>query len=171
MKTRITSAAFAIYSVMVLCIAVGCMIPNYGSIIPDEAVTKSFSAFKLDAGMNYYYSGSDVYPDAIMGLNERYVLDSDLWKPIKATPIKSQADVFRDLVEGMQNRALEEKTYPHGFVIRDDKRQPIGVWYSRLEASTVVKMKSSNHVVIYTPEFIMNDGEMENEAVPGGERR
>ena len=42
--------------------------------------------YQMDADMNYYFSGSEIYPNAIIGLKKKYVLDNDLWKPIKPDP-------------------------------------------------------------------------------------
>ncbi|MDD5712884.1 MAG: hypothetical protein PHY31_09050, partial [Smithellaceae bacterium] len=94
--------------------------------------------------LNYYYSGREAYPDAILGLNKQYTLDSDFWVPIKT-------DAFRGLVAGMKKKASEDRAVIHGYVVRDDKAQPIGVWYARLGITTVIHMKPNNLVSIYTP--------------------
>ena len=53
----------------------------------------------------------------------------------------------------MQTKALERGTLQHGFVMKDNKGQPIGVWYSILSASTVIKMDEGNKVTVFTPEL------------------
>jgi hypothetical protein len=148
MDEKIKKAFFRIFALLVLCVSMSCVGINYGNIMPDAAVTKAFEAFQIDPDMNYYYSGSDVHPNAIMGLKRNYVLDSDLWKPIEAQP-----KIFKDLITGMQTKALEYGTFQHGFVMKDNKGQPIGVWYSILRAATVIKMGEGNKVTVFTPEL------------------
>ncbi len=62
------------------------MFKNWGSIKPDTDATNDFEKFQINANLNYYISGSDVYPTSILGLNKAYTLDTDLWKKIDMTP-------------------------------------------------------------------------------------
>jgi len=134
---------------MVLLLA-GCGGGRYGNIFVDAQVTKDFDTFKIDPGMNYYYSGPDLYPNALIGLKKEYVLDSDLWKPINPTPAS-----FRDMILHMQDKALEYREFQHGFLMYDDKGKPIGVWYSILKARTFTQMGEGNKVRVYTPDLMI----------------
>lgn len=134
---------------MICLVCIGCVGANYGSITPDSTVTIAFEDFRMDPGMNYYYSGSEVYPNAIMGLKKSHVLESDLWKPIEA-----QHNVFKSMITGMATAISDEYEGMHGFLITDNKGQPIGVWYSLLKGSPFVKMGKNNKVIVYTPEQI-----------------
>ena len=123
------------------------MFKNWGSIKPDIDATNDFEKFQINATLNYYISGSDVYPTSILGLNKAYALDTDLWKKIEMTP-----EIFNQTVTNMQMRLLTccgQKQV--GFVILDDKGKQIGIWYSMLTGSIGVKMKEDNKVVIYPP--------------------
>jgi len=123
------------------------MSKNWGSIRPDTDATNAFEKFQINAKLNYYISGSDVYPTSILGLNKTYTLDTDLWKKIEMTP-----ELFSELVTNMQMRLLScclEKQV--GFAILDDKGKQIGIWYSMLAGSIAVKMKDDNKVVIFPP--------------------
>lgn len=135
---------------IVLCFFVSCVGGNYGSIIPDTAVAKSFESLQMDPDMNYYYSGSDVYPNAVIGLKKKYVFNANVWKPIEP-----QLKVFKELIGGMQTKALRYQTYQHGFIIKDDKGEPIGVWYSILKARTFVKVGEDNKVTIAAPDLMI----------------
>lgn len=128
----------------------GCSGGRYGNIYPDGQVTKDFDAFKIDPGMNYYYSGPDLFPNALIGLKKQYVLDSDLWKPIKPTP-----ESFRDMILHMQEKAQEYREFQHGFIMSDDKGRPIGIWYSILKARTFTQMGEGNKVRVYTPDLML----------------
>ena len=128
----------------------GCAGGRYGNIFPDGRTTSDFEAFRIDPGMNYYYSGPDLYPNALIGLKKEYVLDNDLWKPMQPTPAS-----FRDMILHMQEKARDYREFQHGFLIYDEQGKPIGVWYSILKARTFVKMGEGNKVVIYTPDLII----------------
>jgi hypothetical protein len=128
----------------------GCLGGRYGNIYPDGQVSKDFDSFKIDPGVNYYYSGPDLYPNALIGLKKEYVLDSDLWKSFKPTP-----ESFRDMILHMQDKAQEYREFQRGFIMYDNKGQPIGVWYSILKARTFTQMGEGNKVRVYTPDLMI----------------
>ena len=98
--------------------------------------------------MNYYYSGADAYPNAIIGLKKMYELDNDLWKPIEP-----DNKIFKGYVRGLQYKAREYSMLQSGFAIRDHQGKSIGIWYSVFTVKIMlVKMGTGNKVVIYTPE-------------------
>ncbi|MDQ5987477.1 MAG: hypothetical protein CSYNP_03222 [Syntrophus sp. SKADARSKE-3] len=122
---------------------------RYGAIVIDDAVRKNFEAFHMDPGMNYYYSGPDAAPNVLMGLKKDYLLDNDLWKPIEPNP-----KIFKEIIRSMQDKGMQFMTLQHGFVIKDDRGKPIGVWYSIFNIKPlVVKMGEGNKVDVYTPEL------------------
>lgn len=150
MGEKIQKVSFSIFVIIIFFVCIGCVGANYGRIIPDSTVTKTFEDFRMDPDINYYYSGSEACPNAIMGLKKSHVLDTDLWKPIEAQP-----NVFKSMITVMQESAIKlEFETMHGFLITDNKGQPIGVWYSLLNGSPFVKMGKDNKVIVYTPEQI-----------------
>ncbi|TFG91082.1 MAG: hypothetical protein E4H15_06500 [Syntrophobacterales bacterium] len=136
---------FFIMCTSVLLASAGCAGPygrNYGRIMPDGDVTESFEKHQIDSSLNYYISGSDVHPNAIMGLSKAYTLDSTLWKKVEMT-----SQTLNDLVSNMQMKALIQ----HGFALFDNSGNRIGIWYSILSAATSLWMKDDHTVVILTP--------------------
>lgn len=122
---------------------------SYGDIVPDDAARKSFESYRMDPGMNYYYSGSDANPNAIIGLKKEYELDNDLWKPIRP-----DNKLFKEYVWGLQHRANEYHMAQYGFAINDHQGKQIGIWYSVLKLKIrLVKMGTGNKVIVYTPEL------------------
>ena len=117
-----------------------------GAINPDRSVTRAFETFQINPNYNYYYSGSDVYPNALIGLDKKYKIEPDLWKKMEPAPKD-----FKDMISQMQSRALSLGQSQYGFAILDDKGRQIGVWYSILNAATTVKMKDDQTVLIYQP--------------------
>ena len=126
----------------------GLLSGKYGAIVPDGNARTAFESFQLSAGLNYYVSGAEEYPNAMLGLNREYTLDSTLWKRIDPTPAR-----FRDLVLQMQTRALQVGHRQYGCAVVDDQGRQIGIWYSILPARTPVVMKEDRHVEIYTPDI------------------
>ncbi len=118
---------------------------GYGSIVPRSDVTKAFDSYQIDPDLNYYFSGSDVWPDAIIGVHKDYTLDSTFWKKIETTP-----GVFKNLVFGMKSRP-DKASDPDGYAALDDKGKQIGVWYSYFGVMTYIKMENEKTVFISTP--------------------
>jgi len=146
-KRKIILYALCILSLLPCAGCATMLFKNYGSIVPDGRVTDAFDKYQVNLNYNYYYSGSEVYPSAIIGLDKAYALDSDLWKKVDMMPVK-----LRELVTYMKDKAatVNFKGPLHGFAMLDDKGKQIGVWYSILEAKTSLKMKDSNTVIIVT---------------------
>ncbi|MBW2560858.1 MAG: hypothetical protein JRE40_08395 [Deltaproteobacteria bacterium] len=146
MRTR-SKLSLHITCVLVLLVSAGCAslhAGNYGRIIPYGDVTGAFETYQIDPDLNYYISGSDVCPNAIMGLSRNYVLNSTLWKRVLMTP-----QTLDDLVSRMQM----EDPHQFGFALFDNKGHRIGVWYSILSAPTVLWMEDDHTVVIVTPDI------------------
>lgn len=145
-RTRIRwTVPLCVICALALFASAGCAGPharNYGRIIPDGEVTRAFEAHQNDPDLDYYISGSDLFPNAILGLNKRYTLHSTLWKRVAMT-----SRTLGEFVSNMQMKALSQ----HGFVLLDDKGNRIGVWYSILSATTSLWMKDDHTVVVLTP--------------------
>ena len=143
MKTTMQKYGVMLLSAFVL---FGCaaFINGFGTLVPDQIAEKNFETYQVNPGMNYYFSGAEAWPDAIIGVNKTYTLGASLWTKIGATP-----DVFKNLVSGMKSRP--DSPSPRGYAILDDKGRQIGVWYSIFGVSGYVKMEGENTVDIATP--------------------
>ena len=120
---------------------------GYGSIVPSSEVTEAYESYRADPDLVYYFSGPAGSPDAIIGVNKAYTLDSTLWQDITIT---TPAD-FKTLVSGTQFLASELFQSLHGFAILDDVGTAIGTWYSPLETPTFVRTAGGKTVDIHTP--------------------
>lgn len=138
----ITCAAF------ISCASGTALTKKWGKITPDTDVKNYFETYHINPEMNYYISGSDVYPNAILGLNKAFTLDSTLWKKVELTEAKLQ-----ELVTDMKSRAIGFGQVQFGFAVLDDQGKQIGVWYSILSAATSIQMKGDKKVMIYTPDY------------------
>jgi len=132
---------------VLICLAVLALVAcggSYGTLQRSSAVDRQFEAYEIDPNYNYFYSGSDNKPRAIIGLEKNYTLVSKLWKPVDLTPDRL-------------NNWIEEMTNFKGYALRnlgsnilDGQGQAIGIWYS-LEDFTTIRMLGDKQVSIYPP--------------------
>jgi hypothetical protein len=119
---------------------------RYGKLRPSSEAAAAWETFRIDPEKNYYLSGSDVYPSALLGLDKTWTLETELWKRREMT-----VEEMRELVGNMRARALEQGTLMHGFDILDEKERKIGEWYSLPGMSIVIRPMGENRVSITTP--------------------
>jgi hypothetical protein len=117
-----------------------------GKLQPSREATDAFETFRIDPGKEYYLSGSDVYPNAIIGIDKSWTLGTDLWKKRDLT-----ADGMKELVGNMRSKAMEQMTLLQGFDIMDNREVKIGEWFSLPGMSIVIRMKGRDRVSISTP--------------------
>jgi hypothetical protein len=137
----------ALTAVLILALTGCASFKMRGSLQADQAVDRSFERFEFRQDMNYYSSGSDSYPNALMGLDKQYTLESDLWKKVES------AATFKEMVQGMQKKTSEMNLVLHGFRILDNEGKAIGIWYAILEARAALVMKEDKRVLVYTPDL------------------
>ncbi|MDP1993000.1 MAG: hypothetical protein Q8K00_18455 [Syntrophales bacterium] len=141
------------YLLLAVCLSVvactSTFFKNYGRINPSSETTQAFESYQVNADFRYYISGSNLYPNALMGLHRDYRLDPEtLWKEVAMTPAR-----MKEIVEHMKTKADEYRQFQYGFEMSDDKGRPIGVWYSILTARTFLRMQENGTVRIDTPEL------------------
>jgi hypothetical protein len=119
---------------------------RYGKLRASEDALEAFTSFRVDHHKNYYTTGSDAFPNALMGLNKDWSLESDLWK--KRNPIDSG---LQELVSNMQHKAAEKMLFLHGFDVLDNRGEKIGDWYSVLGLHITIRISGEKRVSISTP--------------------
>jgi hypothetical protein len=119
---------------------------NYGRLKKDKDINRIFTGYQILADCNYYYSGPKGRPDAIMAIYRPYTLQSTQWTPIDLTP-----DQLKKWVQSYRSHYGNNTTdYPYGFQILDQNDNPVGIWYS-IWNHTTVELKENNHLVIFPP--------------------
>ena len=144
MKNAKTFFLFSISFVIMITAGCATLTKNYGKMVPNKDAEQAFESYQPDPNHTYYFCGSDVYPNAIFGLNKVYTLNNVLWQKIE-TP-----EVFKKLVVGMQHKADELPNSLFGFAILDNNGRQIGTWYSLLNVSTPVKMEDEHTVTVFS---------------------
>ncbi len=117
---------------------------SYGRLEPSLEIDKMFEEHKVLADHSYYYSGSDAKPNAIIGIDNNYTLNSTLWKPVDLT--SEQLKKWIDFMTHYRGYSLIN----YGSLILDPTGKRLGVWYSPVNWTTV-KMESDNSIVVHTP--------------------
>ncbi len=144
----------------ILLVPFGCAglhLDHYGRLSADSEVTTVFERYQVDPDSYYYISGPDCFPNAIIGVNRAYVLETTLWKKLEMMPA-----VLQKLVKNMRTQA----TIHQGFSILDTQGKKIGIWYSIPSAATYVRMKDQRSVIIPTPHIDAYD-KSEKRLFPG----
>ena len=127
----------------------GSLFRNYGSILPSEETDRDLEGNVVHPELRYFTSGSDLYPNALIGLHRDYRLDREtLWKEVDMTPVK-----LREIVGFMKAKAYEHRQFPHGFDLLDTGGKKIGFWYSIFTARTFLRFEEDGTVMILTPEL------------------
>jgi hypothetical protein len=127
----------------------GSLFRNYGRILFSEEVERDLEGNVFRPELRYYTSGSDLYPNALIGLHRDYRLDREtLWKEVAMTPEK-----LREINGFMKAKAYEFHQFPHGFDLIDPQGKKIGFWYSIYTARTFLRFEEDGTVMILTPEL------------------
>jgi hypothetical protein len=151
METRRSVLFCLLLAVCLSALACTALFRNYGRFNPSDEVTQTFTTYQVNKDFRYYVSGSDLYPNALMGLHRTYRLDPEtLWKEVQMTPEK-----MKEIVEHMNTKASQHIEFQRGFELLDNNGRPIGVWYSLARARTSLHIQENGTVRIDTPDLEM----------------
>jgi hypothetical protein len=142
------------YLIIILVLCIGFIVffmsrsgENYGVLKPSDSVTAGFQSHSQAPDLEYYYSGPESYPLAIIGVEKRLRFDSAKhW--MKVGPGE---DALNRLIEGMQSKALQLNQNLRGFEIVDQRGERVGEWYSTAEKRAVIKRTGIDSVEIWPP--------------------
>jgi len=131
-----------IWALMVLVFA-GCSTPIAGRLQSSEEVTNVFKRNQILPNHQYYVSGFQRIPYAIIGVDNNYQLRSSRWKPIDM-----DSTALNQLIYRMEH---VYSLNPRGAWILDHEGQRLGVWYSS-QYQTMVKREKDNRIVVVNPD-------------------
>jgi hypothetical protein len=120
---------------------------RYGSLRPSPETMTAYLSFRVDPGMRYYLSGSDLYPNAIIGIRTEWTLESDLWKPLDLDPKK-----LKEIIFNIKSQVMGAGVMPDGYEILDDRNGKIGDWFSLPGQNVTVWLRGDNRLELSTPE-------------------
>jgi hypothetical protein len=148
-KRKTTGKKSILFTFLIGAVAVGMLAcgANYGNLKYADEVKQTFESYKVLPDYRYYYSGSDAYPDVIIGIQKEYQLKSELWKPVDLTAeqLKNWLNFPRQRVGYDQNRRGSHILGPAG--------ETIGVYYANQDwrVWSSVKLEGDNLVVVSSP--------------------
>ncbi len=116
---------------------------RYGKIKRDRDVNRIFQTYQVLADHKYYTTGQGNIPHAIIGIQDSFKLRSGIWKPVDLT-----TPLLRSWVTQMDNIYGYP---PYGSRILDDNGQPLGIWYSSKQWTTVI-IEEKNEIAVLAPE-------------------
>ena len=120
---------------------------NYGMINPSEAVTAAFESHRPAADLDYWFSGPESQPIAIIAVERRFRFDSaDHWMRVN-----EGEEPMKKLITGMQSRTLQLNRNLRGFEMVDQRGERIGEWYSTVGIQAVIKRTGIDSVEIWPP--------------------
>ncbi len=142
------------YLIIVLVLCIGFIVffmsrsgENYGKLRPGDSTTESLQSRREVPDLDYYYSGPESHPLAIIGVEKKFQFDSAKhW-----VRIGPGQDSLKRMMDGMQSRALQLNQNLRCFEIVDQRGERIGEWYSSMEIQPVIKRTGISSVEIWPP--------------------
>jgi len=121
---------------------------NYGKLVPDDDVKKTFETYQLPQDHAYYYSGPDARPRALIGIQNEFHLESKFWKPVELT----HKLLKRWFEKGGISRDGRDLSRNGAEILAPDDRQ-IGIWYAmrNWKDRATIKMIDDKTVNVSTP--------------------
>lgn len=142
------------YLIIILVLCIGFIVffmsrsgENYGMLKPSESARASFESYSPAPDLDYYYSGPESHPLAIIGVDKKFRFDSvKHW--MKIGPGQ---DSLKHLMQGMQSRAQQMNQNLRGFEMVDQRGERIGEWYSAVGVPALIKRTGIDSVEVWPP--------------------
>ncbi len=153
-RLMLRDVGFGLTLLVSLILLSGCA-ANYGGLRISGEVTRLFETYQVQTDYQYYYSGPESRPHAIMGIHRSYTLNSKLWKAV-------------DISEAQLKSWVRSRMYgrlgisPRGYYIVDPDGKRIGIWYS-MWGTTTVKIEGPGQVSVATPDIFSGPNALGNE--------
>ena len=148
-KSRIYASAEAarlilgLFLVLMPVLLAGCGSVTYGRLENSPEVTQVFRKGQVLSSYQYYTSGFQRVPYAIIAIDSNYQLRSGRWQPLDMDSTTLNQIVFRmDAVYSLT---------PRGAWIVDQEGHRLGVWYSS-QYQTKVERDKNNQIMVVSPE-------------------
>lgn len=131
--------------VMLALAAPGCMTPQV-TFQRDAGVNAAFEAAVVLPDYDYYYSGPEAQPLAIIGIRSSYRFEQGFWKPVALSEGQ-----LREWVWMIDTATRSTRIHYYGAKILGPDGAEIGIWYSFLDW-VVAEVTPDGLVVLYTPD-------------------
>ncbi len=112
----------------------------------DATVNAAFEKGRVLPGYDYYYSGPEAQPLAIIGIRHGLAFEPGFWQPITLTEKE-----LRDWLWVLRNDTRSPRNRYHGARIFAPDGTEIGVWFSFLDW-VVAEVTPEGQVIVHTPD-------------------
>ncbi len=119
-----------------------------GKLVLDHNVSQLFESLTVNPDYRYYYSGHDVEPDAIMGLDKELTLTGGYWEEVNLTE-----DQLKLWIQAIRSTGGMYGGGYQGHEIQAADGTVSGVYYSRLEW-LIIKYPGGNTIYVSEPEHV-----------------
>ena len=130
---------------LMFCAVAGCS-GSYGRLQRDRDADQIFKTYRVLPNHRYFYTGPEGRPDAIMGIQTDYTLETTQWTQfeVSAATLKKWVDAI-NFYHGTGVRH-----YPYGSFILDPMGTRLGIWYSIWDWTTII-VKEDNRIQVFPP--------------------
>ena len=119
---------------------------TYGRLQRSQETDQVFKTYRILPDHQYYYTGPEGRPDAIMGIQNEYTLETTQW-----TQFNASDDLLKKWVDTMDFHHNSGVRYrPYGYLILDPAGSRLGIWYSIWDWTTVI-MKDDKRIQVFPP--------------------
>ena len=124
----------------------GCASGGYGRLYLDTEVTLWFRQNSVPDYYRYYTNGRSDMPYAIIGIDPRYRINTNIWEPVAPNTPN-----FADKIAFVWRPDIWEQLDPaQGAWIESPGGEKIGIWFS-MYPFTTIELQEDNRVVILSP--------------------
>ena len=125
-------------AVAILAVFIGCS-ANYGRLEISNAVEQAFRNNEMLDHYQYYYSGRENKPSAIIGIDPAFQFSSKFWTAIEPSQFTT-----------MVGRMFPEYGFLYGAYMMNPEGKKAGVWYSWVNTYTI--KFDGDRIIVFSPE-------------------
>ena len=128
----------SLLAVFIIASLAGCF-ANYGRLEISSEVDQAFRNYEMLDHYQYYYSGRENKPSAIIGIDPAFQFSSKYWTAIEPSQF-----------ETMVGRMYPDYGYLYGAYMMAPDGRKAGVWYSWVNTYTV--KFEGDRIIVFSPE-------------------
>ncbi len=129
LKHRYKKSTFQYAAIIGLLAVVTACSHNHGGFALNAEVTQDFKTGVVRPDLDYYYSGRDTMPYAIIGIEPGYSVPSRYW-----TAFDPQSEQLKNMSGNIYGKLRRD---PHGSFISGPGGDVIGIWFSNIRNQSV----------------------------------
>jgi hypothetical protein len=124
---------------------------NLGSMKESNEITQKYRSLTIDPAYHYYYSGVELNPDVVMGIEKSYTVESKFWHQIDLSKDRLEYWVTwgdrQSMDEGFSRRYLGK--YRGAYILAPDGTV-VGDWYSKKDWG-IFEFPGNNVIIPHPP--------------------